>query len=111
MADQNHFERSINAASAGAQALDADGNIAPTTTVVTVDSTSGDVSVLLPAQLAAAGAQITVVKTVAANNVIVKPQTGESLGGVVDNTDTLATGTAYLVGVYASTGSSWAKVV
>lgn len=111
MADQNHFEKSINAASVGAQALSADGDISSTSTVVTVDSTAGDVSVNLPGQAAAAGSQITVVKLVSANNVIVKVQSGDSLGGVVDATDTLATGTAYLVGVYASTGDSWAKVV
>ena len=110
MSDNNHYSRSINPSGAASESFSADGDIASTTTVASGDTTAGDVTLALPGQVPAAGATVTVVKPVGANDLTIGVQTGESLDGAVDADVTLAAGAAYLSAVFVSTGASWAQI-
>lgn len=111
MSDNNFFQRSINVDGNAAESLAAAGDIGSASTVVAVDTTSGSFQVDLPDQVGAAGQQITVVKTVAANDLTIGVQTGDELDGVTDNTTSILTAAgAYASAVFVSTGASWAQV-
>ncbi len=111
MSDQGMFQRNINSDGAAAQSFDGDGDIDSTSSVVAVDTTDANVTVSLPSQLASAGMTITVVKPIAANDVIIVVQTGDSLDGVVDApVSILAAAGAYASLTFVSTGASWANI-
>jgi hypothetical protein len=111
MADQNHFDRSINTAAAGFQTLSADGNASSSTAVLEVITSDGNVTVTLPSQSASTGTSITLVKPDDDNDVTVAVQSGDSMDGSVDDTSfILSAAGAWATAVFSSTGSSWVRV-
>jgi hypothetical protein len=84
------------------------GNVTLTAnnTVVLVDSTSGNSTVTLPDATANTGRYYVIKRTVAANNVIIQPQSGQTIEGVSNVTLTGAGSTDTII----SNGTRWLRI-
>jgi len=114
MSDQGFYQNSINTTGNAAESFSIPNTIqnnpiSPTTTVVVVDTTAGEVTVDLPDALSSAGARVTVVNTTGTNAVRVGPSGTDTIDGVVGSVPVAAT--AYASTSVVSLGAGgWAVV-
>jgi hypothetical protein len=75
-------------------------------TVVLVDSTSGNVTVTLPDATVNTGRYYVIKRTVAAHNVVIQPQSGQTIAGNTNETLTGAGSTDSII----SDGTRWVRI-
>jgi hypothetical protein len=112
MADQNHFERSINAGSTPVQSISNPVGlvtIATAPSTVSTDMSVGDYKIALPSAASSAGETVTVVIAVAGGELSVGPSGSDTIDG---STASVAVGsTVYDSASFVSLGgTSWVQL-